>query len=88
MSLEPLTVLQSAIKEVPAVSYALAVAGIAAAGAVVVSFLGHGRASVIILAGVFVAMILMFVFARMLSSQNPATTLPGIILLYSVLIFL
>jgi hypothetical protein len=87
MSLEPQNVLQLAIEKVPAVSYALAVAGLAAAGAIVVSFLGYGRASVIIISAVFVAMILMFIFARMISDPNPRTTMPGIILLYSVLLF-
>jgi hypothetical protein len=87
MPIEPWTTLQAAIERVPAVSYALAVAGVAAAGAIIVSFLGYGHASVTIIAGVFIAMILMFVFSRMMVDPNPATTLPGIILLYSVIVF-
>jgi hypothetical protein len=87
MAIEPWTVLQTAINKVPAVKYALAVAGVAAAGAIVVKFLDYQQASIIIIAGVFIAMILMFIFAKMVTGPNPKTTIPGLILLYSVLFF-
>src|SRR6185312_11736078 len=83
----PLAVLQAAIKKVPSVKYALGVAGLAAAGGMVTRFLGYGKASFIIFGGTFVAMVLLFVFSNMAASKGKAVVVPGIILLYGVMIF-
>jgi hypothetical protein len=83
----PMEVLRSAIREVPAVKYALGVAGIAAAGALITRFVGYDKTSIIILGVTFVAMILLFVFSGMVASNSKATTIPGIILLYAAILF-
>src|SRR2546421_1801303 len=80
----PMEVLNAARRAVPAVDYALGAPGIAAAGALVVGFLGKGRTAVIIFGGMLVAMVLLFVFARLVSAQNPAITTAGIVLLWFV----
>lgn len=58
-----------------------------AAGAIIIGFLGYNKASIIIIGGTFVAMILLYAFSAMVASNNPAATIPGIILLYSVILF-
>lgn len=87
MEYGPMNVLGPAIREVPSVKYALGVAGIAAAGALITRFLGYDKASIIILGATFVAMILLYAFSSMVASNIQATTIPGIILLYSVIFF-
>jgi hypothetical protein len=87
MAPEPTGILQTAIAQVPSVKYALGIAGIAAAGALVTRFLGYDRASIIIIGGTFVAMILLYVFSSMVASKSDAATFPGIILLYAVIFF-
>jgi hypothetical protein len=60
----------SAQKKVPALKFALGVAAIAAAGAIVIAVLGEGKLSVIVLGGVFIAMVLLLVFSRLAVSRN------------------
>jgi hypothetical protein len=86
-SLSPWDILNAARSAVPAVDYALGAAGIAAAGAIVIGLLGNGRAAIIISGAMFVAMILLFAFARLVSSQNPGIIQAGIVLLWMVTIF-
>lgn len=87
MAPEPTGILQTAIRQVPSVRYALGIAGIAAAGSLVTKFLGYDRASIIIIGGTFVGMILLYVFSRMVASQSEATTIHGIVLLYAMIFF-
>jgi hypothetical protein len=86
-SLSPMEILNAARRAVPAVDYALGAAGVAAAGAIVIGLLGKGRASIIIVGGMLVAMMLLFVFARLVSSQNPAITNAGVVLLWVITLF-
>ena len=74
-------------KKVPAVKFALGVAAVAAAGAIVIAALGNSRIGMIVLGGVFVAMILLFVFSRLVSSRSRSIMLAGIVLLWTVIIF-
>jgi hypothetical protein len=53
MAGEPINILREAIRQVPSVKYALAVAGVAAAGALVVTLVGDQRATPIVLGGTF-----------------------------------
>lgn len=83
----PLAILNAARRAVPAVDFALGAAGIAAAGAIIVGLLGDGRAAVIILGGVFIAMLLLFAFARLVAAQNRSAILAGVVLLWAVTLF-
>jgi hypothetical protein len=87
MGPSPTGILQQAIRAVPSVKYALGVAGVASAGALVIRLVGYDRASIIIIGGTFVAMILLYVFSAMVASKSHSTVLPGIILLYMVIFF-
>ncbi|MDN3273190.1 hypothetical protein QWJ07_02975 [Frankia sp. RB7] len=85
--LTPMGVLNAARKAVPAVDYALAVAGVAAAGSIVLSFLGTPRSAAIVLGGMFVAMVLFLVFVRLLATKNHATILAAQVLMWMVIVF-
>jgi hypothetical protein len=82
-----LKVLCSARQAVPAVDYALGVAGIAAAAALVTAFIGSTRTTLIILGAMLIAMILLFVFARLVAARNRTTVRAGVFLLCSVVAF-
>ena len=83
----PLAILQAARKAVPAVDYALGAAGVAAAAAIVIALLGHGRATAIVLGGMLVAMVLLFVFARLIAARNRSIVQAGVVLLWCVTLF-
>ena len=83
-----MNVLNAARKAVPAVDYALGAAGVAAAGALVVLFLGKGQAAIIVLGGMFIAMLLLLAFARLVVSQSEASTVAGVTLLWMVILFI
>jgi hypothetical protein len=82
-----MNLLNSARRAVPAVDYALGAAGIAAAGGLVVGILGNGRGAIIIMGGVFIAMLLLFSFARLLTAKSASATAAGMVLLWSVVVF-
>jgi hypothetical protein len=83
----PWKVLLAARKAVPAVDYALGTAGIAAAGAIVTAFLGKGKVSIIIFGAMLVAMTLLFVFARLVTSTSLMITYAGYFLTWAVVLF-
>lgn len=86
--LSAFSVLNAARKAVPAVKFALGAAGIAVAGAIVMAFLGNGRASFIIFGAMIVAMLLLFVFARLVSAKSTwAVKATGTVLIWAVTIF-
>ncbi|MET4699278.1 hypothetical protein ABIE65_002308 [Constrictibacter sp. MBR-5] len=87
MDPQPIAVLRAAIRQVPAVKYALGIAGIAAAGAIITRLLGYDKASIIIIGVIFIAMILLYAFSGLIASRKTSTTMPGIILLYAVIFF-
>jgi hypothetical protein len=86
-SLSPMEILNAARKAVPAVDYALGVAGVAAAGAIVIALIGRGQAAAIILGAVFVAMLLLFAFSRLVAAQNRSIVNAGIFLLWASITF-
>ena len=83
----PSNILSAARKAVPAVDYALGVAGVAAAGAIIIGFLGNGRAAIIILSAMFFAMILLLAFARLVATKSIAIVRAGVALLWMVISF-
>jgi hypothetical protein len=83
----PWRVLQEARRAVPAVDYALGAAGVAAAGAIVTYMIGKDKASIIIFGGMLVAMVLLFIFARLVVAKSTAATTAGIVLLWAVTVF-
>lgn len=86
-SVNPWQVLNAARKAVPAVNYALGVAGVGAAGAFVNLFLGPTKASVVVLALVFIGMLLLFVFAQLVGAKSASVHTAGVALLWAVLLF-
>jgi hypothetical protein len=86
-SLSPLKVLNTARKAVPAVDYALGVAGVAIAAGIVSAAVGVEKTGVVILAGTFIAMILLFLFARLAAANSPSIHLAGTVMLWIVLLF-
>jgi len=85
--LAPWKVLQAARRAVPAVDYAIGAAGIAAAGAIATYLNGNGQASVIIFGAMLVAMLLLFIFARLVVARSTAAVNAGIVLLWAVTVF-
>jgi len=81
----PLDIINTARRAVPAVDFALAIAGVAAAASIVLYFVGRGPAAFIIMGGTLIAMILMFVFAAIVKSGRDGGA--GIFLLWAVVIF-
>jgi hypothetical protein len=80
-------ILNSARQAVPAVDYALGIAGIAAAGAIVMFFLGKTQAGIIIIALTFIGMVLLFLFSRLAVSESKDTQTAGRVLLWAILVF-
>lgn len=83
----PLTILKEAIKQVNAVKYALGLAGIAAAGAIIVALAGNGPTAIIIIGLTFIGMVLLFVFSTLVSSDSISIKAAGHFLLWAVLLF-
>lgn len=82
-----LAIIGAARRRVPAVDYALGAAGIAAAGALVIGILGHGRAAAIILGGMLAAMFLLLLFDQLARTKTPAIMTAGISLMWAISIF-
>jgi hypothetical protein len=87
----PLVILNRAISQVPATKYALGVAGIAAAAAIAYlllmnfqSWIVWAIAGLVILVG-FIFMVLLFIFARLIESKDPAIHRAGLVLMWFVL---
>lgn len=85
--MDPLAILNAARRVVPAVDYALALAGVAAAASLINAFIGNTRASILLMGLVFVGMLLVFVFSRLIVSNTMAIRLAGSILMLSVVLF-
>jgi hypothetical protein len=83
----PWQVLNAARKAVPAVNYALGIAGIAAAASIVGLFVGQTQAGVRVIGLVFIGMVLLFVFARLAVASDRSVRVAGAVLLWSVLLF-
>jgi len=79
----PLGVLQSAIQAVPAVRYALGVAGIGAAGAILMAFFSSPGKALFATIAVFVMMILLLVFS-VITRAGGALMYPGLFLAWAM----
>lgn len=86
-SLSPMAILDKARKAVPAVNYALGVAGIAAAAALVSWLVGNSNSSIILLSSSFVGMVLLFIFSKLVVSSAPSIQFAGIVLVWIILVF-
>ena len=82
----PIAILDKARKAVPAVNYALGVAGIAAAAAIVSWLVGNNNSSLILLSSAFVGMILLFIFSKLVVSTAPSIQFAGVALVWIILI--
>jgi hypothetical protein len=84
---DALGLLNRAIARVDAVKYALGLAGVAAAAAIIITLLGSWQTAVLVLGGMLVAMMLLFAFARLTASKSRSITTAGVVLLFSVVVF-
>ena len=85
--LSPMALLDKARKAVPAVNYALGVAGIAAAAAMVSWLVGKNNSGIILLSSSFVGMILLFIFSKLVVSTAPSIQFAGVVLVWMILVF-
>jgi hypothetical protein len=86
-NLSPLAILDKARKAVPAVNYALGLAGVAAAAAIVTALVGRGPGGLIVIGSSFVGMILLFVFSRLVVSTSPSIQFAGVVLVWTIITF-
>src|SRR6185295_15930578 len=77
--MNPLSILREAIKAVPAVRYALAVAGIVSVVAIVQAFKIGFRVAIVGAIVVLVLMVMMVIFARLSRTAGPAMMLPALV---------
>src|SRR5260370_26011396 len=87
MTLSTMAILYKARKAVPAVNYALGVAGVAAAAALVTWLVGNTNSSIILVSSSYVGMILLFVFSKLVVSTAPSIQFAGIVLVWMILAF-
>lgn len=87
VSLSPLAIIDKAIKEVPAVKYALGVAGVSAAVAIITFLIGKSTTSIFMLGAVFIGMILLFLFSTLINSPSASNQIAGYFLIWAVLLF-
>ena len=85
--LSPWQVLIAARKAVPAVDYALGIAGLAAAAAFIMRLLGRTHASIILLGLLFIGMVLLFAFSRLVIAKSKSIQIAGAVLLWAVMLF-
>jgi TIR domain len=84
----PLEILNAAISAVPSVKYALGTAGIAAAAAIMSSFVGgYSRISIISIGLVIIGMFVLFLFSVLITSGSGAAKYAGIALMWAVTVF-
>jgi uncharacterized protein YjbI with pentapeptide repeats len=82
-----LALIQEAQRSVPAVKYALGVVGIAAAAGIVSGVLGHTRSALLLLTLIFVGMVLLFLFARLVSSgPSPSIQLAANVIMWTIVL--
>lgn len=87
MSVDPLLgVTQTARKDVPAVKYALAVAGVGSAFAWLLGHFPDAKTAVIGTLTMFVLMLLMLVIARAATGRRDALTLPALAMTWTVVL--
>ena len=82
LNVNPFRVLKEAIKQVPALKYALGVAGIAAAAAIVKSLVSDLRVAVFGIILMVVLMTVLVVFAKLTAIASKDFKLPALVLLW------
>jgi hypothetical protein len=87
MSYSPIEVLNEARRAVPAVNYAIGIAGIAVACAIVIDLLGESRTTLLILGSMLVGRLLLFLLGRLMQSESPAINVAAIAVTWGVALF-
>jgi hypothetical protein len=86
---DPLSILREAIRAVPSVSFALGIAGVAAAAAIVTTLTrGYSGITIIAVSLVFVGMFVLFLFSMLVRSKSPAIHYAGMVLMWAVTLFI
>ena len=70
MALDPIKLLNEAREAVPAVNYALALAGLAASASIIIGLIGNSRAAILIVGLVFIGMVLIFLFSSLITANT------------------
>jgi hypothetical protein len=81
-----LRLVRAASQEVPVVKYALGLAGIAAAAAIVQIFLGKGISAAFIVGAMIVGMVLLIAISVLMNSKDPSIKYAARALLWAVTI--
>ncbi|WP_141502422.1 hypothetical protein [Rhizobium sp. J15] len=87
MALDPIKLLNEAREAVPAVNYALALAGLAASASIIIGLIGNSRTAILIVGLVFIGMVLIFLFSSLITAKTPIVALAGTILVWAILLF-
>lgn len=85
--INPVTVINLARAKVPAVNYALGLAGIAAAAAIIIAMLGYSKASLVIVAVVGIGAVLLYAFSQLINSGGGGAVLAGSVLMWAIVAF-
>jgi hypothetical protein len=73
---------------VPAVRYALGIAGIAAAVSIITTFAnGYSHATLISIALTIIVMFVIYLFSLLVSSKSPSIHLAGLVMMWGVIMF-
>jgi hypothetical protein len=84
----PLSILSRSIEAVPAVRYALGIAGIAAAVSIITTFAnGYSHATLISIALTIIGMFVIYLFSLLVSSKSPSIHLAGLVMMWGVIMF-
>ncbi len=87
-SLNPLDVLSRATQAVPSVRYALGIAGVAAAAAIVTTLTqGYTRVTIIAVALLLLAMFVLYLFSLLVTSHSTSIHAAGVVLLWAIVLF-
>jgi hypothetical protein len=87
--LDPLKVVSAAIKAVPAVGLALGLAGVAAAAAIVGTFVGSGSAAIITMVAMLLGMVVLYMVSIITTGgEVRPLPLPAAVVLWAVTLFI
>jgi|GEM_PF-5211420 len=80
--LNPLNLLRQAMRVAPATRWAMGVVGLASAAAIIMALFRSPVFGLVGIAGVFIAMIALFIFSRILKFASRATRLPALMFMW------
>jgi hypothetical protein len=86
-SLSPLGIVNAAMRAVPALKYALGLAAIAVLGSIVLSLLGSVHVAAVVVSAMLIGMMLLFVFARLVTTGGPAVIAASVVLVWVTVLF-